>query len=117
MHHEKFLSLDNDPFTDPGAELDVSGPTSTVEVLLDGVTTTVTWPRSNKLLDALLAAGVSAPFSCKEGNCSACACVVLEGEVEMERNEVLEDEDLAEGIILGCQAIPLTDRVRVSYDE
>lgn len=117
VHHEKFLSLGNDPFTDSGVELDVSGPTSTVEVLFDGVTTTLPWPRSNKLLDVLLAAGVSAPFSCREGNCSACACVVLEGEVEMERNEVLEDEDLADGIILGCQAIPLSDRVRVSYDE
>lgn len=117
VHHEKFLSLGNDPFTDTGVELDTSGPTSTVEVLLDGATTTVSWPRSNKLLDVLLDAGLDAPYSCREGNCSACACVLLEGEVEMERNEVLEDEDIADGIVLGCQAVPLSDHVRVSYDE
>lgn len=117
VHHEKFLSLGNDPFTDAGVELDASAPTSTVEVFLDGATTTLAWPRSNKLLDVLLAAGLDAPFSCREGSCSACACVVLEGEVDMERNEVLEAEDLADGIVLGCQAVPLSDLVRVSYDE
>lgn len=117
VHHEKFLSLGNDPFSDAPVELDDGGPTSTVEVLLDGVTTSLAWPQSNKLLDVLLDAGLDAPYSCREGNCSACACVVLEGDVEMERNEVLEDEDLTDGIVLGCQAIPLSERVRVSYDE
>lgn len=116
-HHEKFLSLGTDPFADSTVGLDTSGPTSTVEVVLDGATTTLAWPRSNKLLDVLLAAGLDAPFSCREGNCSACACIVLEGEVEMERNEVLEAEDIADGIVLGCQAVPLSDLVRVSYDE
>ena len=117
VHHEKFLSLGNDPFSDAAVELDGEGPMSTLEVLLDGVTTSLAWPRSNKLLDVLLAAGLDAPYSCREGNCSACACIVLEGDVEMERNEILEAEDLADGIVLGCQAIPLSDRVRVSYDE
>jgi 3-ketosteroid 9alpha-monooxygenase subunit B len=59
--------------------------------------------------------GVKAPYSCREGECSACAIRLLEGEVRMLRNDVLDDEDLAEGIRLGCQSLPVTDTVRVTY--
>jgi len=117
VHHEKFLSLATDPFTDVAVELDATGPTSTVEVSLDGTTTTLAWPKSNTLLDVLLDSGIQAPYSCREGNCSACACIVLEGEVEMLRNEVLEPADIADGIVLGCQAVPRSDQVRITYDE
>jgi len=30
---------------------------------------------------------------------------------------VLEPSDLEEGLILGCQAVPKTDSVEVTYDE
>ena len=128
VHVERFRSLTNDPFAEPAAEADAEAeaeadaepgePVSTVEVEvdLDGVTTTVAWPRNRKLLDALLAAGLDAPFSCREGNCSACACVLVAGEVELERNEVLDAADLADGLVLACQALPRSERLKVSYD-
>lgn len=116
VHVERFSSLTNDPFAEPPAEIDTSGPASTVEVELDGQTRTVPWPKDNKLLDVLLDAGVDAPFSCREGACSACACVLLGGEVELEHNEILDGQDLADGLILACQARPLTDRVKVTYE-
>lgn len=87
-----------------------------VEVELDGSTSTVTWRKSEHLLDALLRGGVDAPFSCREGSCSACACVVLDGEVTMDVNTVLDDQDLADGLILACQARQVSGRLRVSYD-
>lgn len=129
---ERFSSLTDDPFAVPGleaAETEQSGASSgdqagaapaagsyEVEVELDGVTSTVTGSRHAKVLDALLRAGLDAPYSCREGNCSACACILLEGEVEMERNEVLEDADLADGLILACQSIPLTPRIKITYE-
>ena len=39
------------------------------------------------------------------------------GEVDMDVNDVLEPDDIAEGLILACQAIPKTDSVEVTYDE
>jgi 3-ketosteroid 9alpha-monooxygenase subunit B len=60
---------------------------------------------------------MEAPFSCREGACSACACKVKSGEIAMTRNDVLEAEDLDEGWVLGCQAHPVTDQVEVTYDE
>ncbi|WKD37480.1 2Fe-2S iron-sulfur cluster-binding protein [Streptomyces xanthophaeus] len=60
-------------------------------------------------------AGIPAPYSCREGACSACCCRVAEGEVEMTRNEVLDGTDLAEGYVLACQALPLGPAVRITY--
>jgi 3-ketosteroid 9alpha-monooxygenase subunit B len=118
VHVERFLSLDNDPFADVAALVeDGSGTAATVEVTLDGQTTTHPWPAGNRLLDVLLAAGLDAPFSCREGQCSACACKLLEGEVELDHNEVLEQEDLDDGYRLACQARAVTASVRVTYDE
>lgn len=117
IHLEKFTSLDNDPFAEQDIALDESGDTIDVEVTLDGETTTVKWPKANYLLDVLLKEGLEAPFSCREGNCSACACVVLEGEVSMDRNTVLEEADLEDGIVLSCQARAVTDTLKVSFDE
>jgi 3-ketosteroid 9alpha-monooxygenase subunit B len=34
----------------------------------------------------------------------------------MEINDVLEDDDLAEGLILACQARPVSESIEVSYD-
>lgn len=116
VHVERFSSLTGDPFAAPEAVVGHTGPTSTVEVELDGETRTVVWPRGNKLLDVLLEAGLDAPFSCREGRCSACTCVLVEGEVVMERNEVLDQRDLADGLVLACQALPVGDRLKVSYD-
>ena len=89
---------------------------ATVVVQLDGQTHTVPWPRGEKLLDVLLAKGIEAPYSCREGHCGACATTVVSGEVEMETNDVLEPDDLADGLILACQSHPVTDEVEVSYD-
>lgn len=117
VHHEKFFTLTNDPFADSVVVLDEEGPAGTIEVELDGEARTLSWPKKNRMLDVFLEAGLDAPFSCREGNCSACACILLEGDVEMVHNEVLEEEDIADGIVLACQAIPLSDRVRVTYDQ
>ncbi|GAA2727635.1 ferredoxin--NADP reductase [Actinocorallia aurantiaca] len=122
VHTEKFFSLGGDPFAETGPEAEAEGTDGadgaqvSVEVELDGQTSTVTWSGSGHLLDALLRAGIDAPFSCREGSCSACACVVLEGEVSLDANTVLDDQDLADGLILACQAKPLSDRLKISYD-
>jgi len=89
---------------------------ATAVVHLDGQTHTVSWPRGEKLLDVLLAQAIEAPYSCREGHCGACATTVVSGEVEMETNDVLEPDDLAEGLILACQSHPVTDEVEVTYD-
>jgi 3-ketosteroid 9alpha-monooxygenase subunit B len=133
-HQEKFVSLGGNPFGDVEemqaaaktlAEADdhedddetpISGPIS-VEVELDGQDYSFDdWRGDKPLLAFLEEKGLDAPFSCREGNCSACACVVLEGEVRMQRNEVLDAEDLADGIRLACQSLPASEKLRITYN-
>ncbi|MCT7657896.1 ferredoxin--NADP reductase [Mycobacterium deserti] len=118
IHIEVFKSLDSDPFAAVVIEEDDSeqGPATAI-VTLDGETQEVRWPRNAKLLDVLLDKGLDAPFSCREGHCGACAVLKKSGEVDMDINDVLEQSDLDEGLILGCQAKPLSDSVEVTYDE
>jgi 3-ketosteroid 9alpha-monooxygenase subunit B len=119
IHIEVFKSLESDPFAaikiDEAAEGDQPPATAVVE--LDGETHTVSWPRSAKLLDVLLAKGLDAPFSCREGHCGACARTLRSGKVTIEVNDVLEQQDLDEGLILACQSHPESDSVEVTYDE
>ncbi len=129
-HQEKFVSLGGNPFgdevEDTSSELDEpdeaaepTGRTSPATLIgeLDGQAFDFDdWPADKPILDHLLSKGLQAPFSCREGNCSACACRVLEGEVSMMHNEVLDEEDLADGIRLACQSLPVSDKVRISYE-
>ena len=118
IHIEVFKSLESDPFAAVVIEEDDSdeGPATAI-VTLDGERHEVRWPRSAKLLDVLLDKGLDAPFSCREGHCGACAVLKKSGDVDMEVNDVLEQQDLDEGLILGCQARPRSDSVEVTYDE
>ncbi|MGW8887430.1 2Fe-2S iron-sulfur cluster-binding protein [Streptomyces sp. NPDC055749] len=125
IHREKFFSLSGDVFDEAAAAAAaapavaasaVTGEAAcTAEVELDGETHHVPWATEQPLLDALLAAGLDAPYSCREGACSACCCRVVSGEVRMVRNEILDKEDIAEGYVLACQAVPLSEKVEISY--
>jgi 3-ketosteroid 9alpha-monooxygenase subunit B len=117
IHIEVFRSLDTDPFAAVKIDDEGNEPPATAVVHLDGETHTVSWPRGAKLLDVLLNRGLDAPFSCREGHCGACACTLRSGKVTMEVNDVLEQQDLDEGLILACQSHPESDSVEVTYDE
>ena len=87
-------------------------------VTLDGATRSFEMARGGEtILDAAIAAKLDAPYSCKAGVCSTCRCKVLEGEVEMAVNHALEDYEVRAGYVLSCQAMPISDRVVVTYDE
>lgn len=113
VHSERFLSLQQDPFAP--AESGTGEVACTVRVSLDGEDHVVPWKAGAKLLDALLAAGVDAPYSCREGACSACVCSLTEGKVNLARNEILTEDDLAEGYVLACQAEPVSEEIAIEY--
>ena len=118
IHVEKFQSLAENPFD----AVDIPEPTAGDELgrarcrsNLDGADYDFEWPAETKLLDFLLEQGLKAPFSCRQGACSACACIVSEGEVKMINNEILEQDDLDEGFVLACQSLPVSDVVKIRY--
>jgi ferredoxin len=86
-----------------------------VEVDLDGERHRLPWPHDHTLVDTLLDAGIDVPHSCREGRCGSCVATVIEGEVDMPACDVLEPDDLRDGLILACQARPVSARVRIEF--
>jgi propane monooxygenase reductase component len=73
------------------------------------------------ILDAAFRNGVSLPHGCKVGQCSACRCNLLEGEVDLLKYSTfaLSDGDREQGTILLCRSLPLEDLVveLLNFDE
>ena len=69
------------------------------------------------ILDAAMEEGADVPFSCKGGVCCVCKAKVIEGEVEMDQNFSLSDDEVSSGFILTCQSHPKSDKVVIDFDE
>jgi ring-1,2-phenylacetyl-CoA epoxidase subunit PaaE len=68
------------------------------------------------ILENARAAGLPAPFACKAGVCATCRAKLISGKVEMKANYGLSDEEVAQGYVLTCQAVPMSDDVVLDYD-
>ncbi|MHC0444395.1 2Fe-2S iron-sulfur cluster-binding protein [Flavobacterium sp. 3-218] len=88
-----------------------------ITVLVDDEETTFEMSKKQTILDAALKQGVDAPYSCQGGICSSCLGRVTTGSAEMTKNSILTDSEIAEGLILTCQAHPTSDTIYVDYDD
>ncbi len=68
------------------------------------------------ILDAALKNGADLPYACKGGVCCTCRAKLVEGEVDMDVNYGLEQEEIEQGFILTCQSHPRTEKVVVDFD-
>jgi ring-1,2-phenylacetyl-CoA epoxidase subunit PaaE len=87
-----------------------------ITVLVDDEETTFTMDSKSTILKASLKEGVDAPFSCQGGICSSCMAKITEGSAIMEKNTILTDAEVKEGIVLTCQAHPTSQKITVDYD-
>jgi ring-1,2-phenylacetyl-CoA epoxidase subunit PaaE len=88
-----------------------------VHITIDGNQQEFRIEDSNQsILDEAIAAGADLPYSCKGGVCSTCRARLLEGEVDMPINYALEEDELAAGFILTCQAYPKSQAVKIDFD-
>ncbi len=94
-----------------------AGPKSRITVKLDGRSFDFDLGfNSDCILDAALKQGADLPFACKGGVCCTCKAKLLEGEVEMDVNWGLEQDEVEQGFILTCQSHPKTEKVMVDFD-
>jgi NAD(P)H-flavin reductase/ferredoxin len=65
------------------------------------------------VLDAAFRQGLNLAYGCREGQCSACKCFLMEGDVAMKRysNFALSDSEQSSGYSLMCRAMPEQDLV------
>ena len=88
-----------------------------VEVTVDGETTSLEMDAKTILLDAIIKADIDAPYSCQGGVCSSCICKVTKGSAVMIKNQILTDSEIADGLVLSCQAMVTSAEIAVDFDD
>jgi ferredoxin len=68
------------------------------------------------VLETARRGGLQAPFSCEAGNCATCMAILREGSATMRANNALTPDEVDEGWILTCQALPRGRSVTVEYE-
>ncbi len=63
------------------------------------------------ILEAAEQSFIDLPFECRSGICGQCKVRLLSGNVNMETQDALSASERKEGLILACQAHPITDVV------
>lgn len=90
--------------------------TETVVIKLEKQETTVQYKAGDTILNTARSAGLSAPFSCEQGNCATCMAHLDAGSVMMRVNNALSAEEVDDGWVLTCQSLPTSREVVVDYD-
>lgn len=86
-------------------------------IIVDDEEKTIEMSQKQSILEAALDEDIDVPYSCQGGICSSCLARLKEGEVTMRQNNILTEKEVAEGLILTCQAQPTTPTVIIDYDD
>jgi 3-ketosteroid 9alpha-monooxygenase subunit B len=90
--------------------------TEEVTIELENRKITVSYSQGDTLLQTARMAGLRAPSSCEIGSCGTCMARLTEGSARMVNNDALEDDEVDDGWVLTCQALPTSRAVRVVYE-
>jgi ring-1,2-phenylacetyl-CoA epoxidase subunit PaaE len=110
IHKESFYSGEPKPKDESVAKTDEE---IMVTILLDGEEYEVNVPSNKSILDAALDMDIDMPFSCQSGMCTACRGKLLAGNVTMEEEDGLSDEEINEGYVLNCVGHPEGPGVKI----
>jgi ferredoxin-NADP reductase len=93
------------------------GVPATVTLMLNGRKSTVAYQAGDTVLETARRGGLRPPYSCEAGDCATCMAVLREGRAVMRVNNALTEDEVADGWILTCQALPQgPDAVTVEYE-
>ena len=89
----------------------------TLTIVVDEEIVTIEMSQNENILEAALKNNVDAPYSCQGGVCSSCIARVTEGKATMALNQILTENEVSEGLILTCQAHPVSEILTIDYDD
>lgn len=88
-----------------------------ITVIVDDEEETFMMSQEKTVLEMAIEKDLDAPYSCQGGVCSSCIARVKVGTTVMRQNSILTDKEVAEGLILTCQAQPTSATLVVDYDD
>ena len=104
-------------FVVPGEHvLEERSGTESVTIRLNGRKTTVGYRMGDSILDTARRGGLKPPFSCESGSCATCMAHLDEGSATMRVNNALRPDEVDDGWVLTCQAVPQSRTLTVDYD-
>lgn len=114
IHFELFKAAKQDEVEEAAK---VSSGKTKITITVDDETTSFEMSQKQTILEAALDEDLDAPYSCQGGICSSCLARITEGEATMRQNNILTESEVAEGLILTCQAHPTSATIVVDYDD
>lgn len=109
IHVERFTPTEATQTDDIGTD----GVRVTID--LDGRCESADHRPGTTVLQTARQLGMAPPFSCESGSCATCMARLVEGSATMHVNDALTDDEVADGWILTCQAVPTSPTVHVIY--
>jgi ferredoxin-NADP reductase len=104
-------------FVVPGEHvLEERSGTESVTIRLNGRKSTVDYRVGDTILDTARRGGLKPPFSCESGSCATCMAHLDEGSATMRVNNALRPDEVDDGWVLTCQAVPQSRTLTVDYD-
>ncbi|MGP4057548.1 2Fe-2S iron-sulfur cluster-binding protein [Mycobacterium sp. 4D054] len=112
LHLERFTLAE----VPPGVTDDTAQVCEEVVIELDRRKTVAAYRQGDTLLQTARQKGLKAPASCETGSCGTCMAKVVEGSARMLNNDALDEDEVEEGWVVTCQALPTSRTVHVIYE-
>jgi ring-1,2-phenylacetyl-CoA epoxidase subunit PaaE len=88
-----------------------------VTLILDGEEVSFEMSKDEVVLDVALSNGIDVPYSCQGGVCLTCMGKIEEGKADMIENQLLSEDEINDGCLLTCQAVPKSETLKINYDD
>ncbi len=116
IHRESFYSAAADKAHEEAVLGHLGGLTREVTVELEGEEHLITVSPDKTILESGLAQDLNMPYSCQSGLCTACRGKLISGEVKMDEDAGLSDNEIAAGYVLCCVSRPVSGDVKVRIE-
>ncbi len=113
---ERFVTPGQSVSPPPTASPDEGRLPETLVLILRGKPNEIPYRAGDTVLETARRASLAAPYSCEAGNCATCMALVREGSLTMRANNALTPDEVEEGWVLTCQALPTSPSITIEYE-